>query len=293
MDNHKPVLLKEVIENLNINPDGIYIDATVGAGGHAKEILKKLSKKGQIIALDVDETAVKIANDNLGHYHNVRIYNENFINIPELLKNLGINFINGILFDLGVSNMQLSVPERGFSFQLDGNLDMRMDKNKEINAEYIINKFSYEELVSIFKNYGEERYSKRIAKKIIEKRRFQPIKTTLELANIIKSAVPYSNMKIHPATRVFQALRIYINNELENLDKVLNSIWKLLVKGGRIEVISFHSLEDRIVKQTFNKLKKENILNIITKKPIMPSEIEVRENPRSRSAKLRVAEKII
>jgi 16S rRNA (cytosine1402-N4)-methyltransferase len=288
---HTPVLLKETVELLNVKSDGIYVDATIGMGGHAKPILERLDSGGLLIGIDCDEDAVAITRESLGKYgQKIKVFHGNFIQIRDFLKTLKINTVDGILLDLGVSGLQLTSPERGFSFQLDGRLDMRMDKRNVLTAEHVVNTYPQAELEEIFLRFGEERYTRVISRKIVKRRSLKPFKSTLELADTIKSAVPfYRRDKIHPATRVFQALRIYVNDELDNLQKVMETIPSLLDSSGRIAVISFHSLEDRIVKHSF---KRENICRIVTPKPITPSFEEVNDNPRSRSAKLRVMEKM-
>ena len=288
---HIPVLLNEVLENLNIKEDAIYVDCTLGLGGHSKEILKRLSKKGILIGLEQDENALKIAKDNLSEYSNCYLFNTNFVNLPDVLKELKIEKITGgVLIDLGVSSLQFDTAERGFSFQNDGPLDMRMDKNSEVDAYYVVNKYRENELADVIFNYGEERLARKIARFIVENRLKKPINTTLELANIILRCYPKGKwFKTHPATKTFQALRIEVNKELEVLDKFLCFIPELLGTQSRLSVISFHSLEDRIVKNSF---KSREELRRLKKKPIIPTEDEIKNNPRSRSEKLRVAEKI-
>lgn len=288
---HIPVLLNEVLENLDIKEDAIYVDCTLGLGGHSKEILKRLSSKGKLIGLEQDINALEIAKKNLQEYTNCYLFNTNFINLPNVLKELKIEKITGgVLLDLGVSSLQFDSPERGFSFQNNGPLDMKMDENGEIDAYYVVNKYKENDLADVIYKYGEDRLSRRIAKSIVENRLKKPINTTLELANIILKCYPKGKwFKTHPATKTFQALRIEVNKELEVLDKFLCFIPELLGTQSRLSVISFHSLEDRIVKIFF---KSHEGLRKITKKPITPSEDEIKSNPRSRSSKLRVAEKI-
>lgn len=263
----------------------------MGLGGHSKEILKRLSKKGMLIGLEQDINALEIARKNLQEYTNCYLFNTNFINLPDVLKELKIEKITGgVLLDLGVSSLQFDSPERGFSFQNDGPLDMKMDENGEMDAYYVVNKYKENDLANVIYKYGEDRLSRRIAKSIVENRLKKPINTTLELANIILKCYPKGKwFKTHPATKTFQALRIEVNKELEVLDKFLCFIPELLGTQSRLSVISFHSLEDRIVKIFF---KSHEGLRKITKKPITPSEDEIKSNPRSRSSKLRVAEKI-
>jgi len=289
---HVPVLLNEVIEGLSIKEDGIYVDCTLGLGGHSKEILKRLSDKGLLIGIDQDEEILKQAKDNLKDFKNVLFFNENYTALPEILKKSGIEKITGgVLLDLGVNSLHFDIKERGFSFQNEAPLDMRMDNRSEFTAYDIINHYREEEIADIIYKYGEERFSRRIARKIVEARkRTKSIKTTTELSNIVLSCYPKSKwFKTHPATKTFQALRIEVNKELEVLDKFLRFIPELLCEKVRLSVISFHSLEDRIVKNFFKGCEE---FKIITKKPITPTEDEMRDNPRSRSSKLRVAEKL-
>lgn len=304
---HKSVLLKETIEHLNINPEGIYVDGTLGGGGHSEEILKRLTT-GKLIAIDRDEEAILAAKERLKDYKNVIYIKDNFKNIKEILRNLGIEKVDGILLDLGVSSYQLEEVERGFSYMKDAPLDMRMDKTSPFSAYDVVNRYSEKELERVIREYGEEKWASRIAKFIVEERKKGDIKTTSKLVEIIKKAIPASARRMgpHPAKRTFQAIRIEVNEELKDLDKALEDMVEVLRGKGRIAVITFHSLEDRIVKNTFKKLEnpctcppglpctcgKQPVIKIITKKPILPSKEEVEENPRSRSAKLRVAEKL-
>jgi len=302
---HIPVLLKEVIEILNLEPRKFIVDGTIGDGGHAAEILKKISPGGTLLGIDWDKNTIeKLENDPKLHPNETKIIfiNENYVNLPEILKNQNLGKADGLILDLGFSSTLLEESGRGLSFQKDEPLDMRYYipdkfqisklKIQKLTASEIINKFSEKELADIIYKYSGERFSRRIAKKIIKARRNKKIKTTLELAEIIKSAVPknYKKNRLNPATRTFQALRIYINNELNNLSKVLNNLTFILKPQGRIVIISFHSLEDRIVKQQFKLLEKEGELKILTKKPIEPGEEEIKINARARSAKLRAAE---
>ncbi len=283
---HIPVLLKEAIKYLDVKEKGIYVDATLGFGGHSKEILKR-AKKGLLIGIEWDESALKEAKVNLEKFKNKKLILENFVNLKKILKKLKIEEIDGILFDLGVNLAQLQDSKRGFSFQKEGPLDMRMTEDLDLTASEIVNKWPEKELIRIFKE-NNERFARKIARKIVREREKKPILTTLELANIVKSCYR-KRRKIHPATLVFQALRIEVNKELENLKLVLPQAVDSLKKGGRLVVISFHSGEDRIVK-TF--IKEEKRLINLTKKPIVPTPLEIRKNPRARSAKLRAAEKI-
>lgn len=297
---HISVLLSESIESLNIKGNGKYIDATLGYAGHSSEILRRLEKEGFLFAFDQDEEAVKFSTEKLNKINsNFKIFHTNFKNMKEYIDEK----VDGILFDLGVSSPQLDETERGFSYHNDAPLDMRMDKRQKLTAYDVVNNYNLEKLIKIFYEYGEEKYSRNIAREIIKNR---PINTTLELAEIIKSSVPekYRN-SAHPARKVFQAIRIEVNQELEILEQALLDAFSLLNSGGRISVITFHSLEDRIVKNVFKKLTEEDEVSkklptiktnqkakLITKKPIIPSEKELEKNRRSRSAKLRVIEKI-
>ncbi|MBP3635294.1 MAG: 16S rRNA (cytosine(1402)-N(4))-methyltransferase RsmH [Bacilli bacterium] len=303
---HVSVLLNESIENLNIKEDGIYVDCTLGYAGHSKEILKRI-KEGKLFAFDQDGEAIKYSKKILDQTNgNYEIINSNFAFIKTELNKRGINKVDGILFDLGVSSVQLDSAERGFSYHKDAKLDMRMDLNSPLSAYEVVNNYSYEELTKIFYEYGEEKYSKQIAKAIVKERESKKIETTLELAEIIKKSVPEKYRRnSHPARKVFQAIRIEVNKELEVFEKALNDSIDLLNSGGRICVITFHSLEDRICKLKF---KKESEINSFYKglpeipseykpkikliKKIKPSMDELENNNRSRSAILRVAEKL-
>ena len=303
---HKSVLLEESINSLNIKEDGVYVDATLGYGGHSGEILKRL-KKGKLFAFDQDEYAINYCKDKFKDNGNIEIIKSNFSNMLEELNKMEITKVDGILFDLGVSSVQLDQEERGFSFHKDAKLDMRMDTSKSFSAYNVVNEYSYNDLVRIFREYGEEKYSTSIANKIVKYRENKPIETTLELVDIIKSGMPMKAMReSHPARRVFQAIRIEVNNELGVLQTALEDAIKLLDVGGRISVITFHSLEDKQVKKTFKKYSEidekikglpfipeeyKPILKII-EKGITPSQKELEENNRSRSSRLRVAEKI-
>ncbi|UZQ82083.1 16S rRNA (cytosine(1402)-N(4))-methyltransferase RsmH [Thermoanaerobacter sp. RKWS2] len=304
---HKSVLLKETIEYLNIKPEGIYVDGTLGGGGHSEEILKRLTT-GKLIAIDRDLDAIKASKERIKNYKNVEYINDNFKNIKEILKSLDIDKVDGILLDLGVSSYQLEEVERGFSYMKDAPLDMRMDKNSPFSAYDVVNKYSQQELERVIREYGEEKWASRIAKFIAKEREKGEIKTTFQLVEIIKNAVPASARREgpHPAKRTFQAIRIEVNEELKGLDKAIEDMVEVLRGKGRIAIITFHSLEDRIVKNTFKKLEnpctcphnmpctcgKEPLIKIITKKPVLPSKEEIETNSRSRSAKLRVAEKL-
>ena len=302
--NHYTVMKNEAVDALNCRDGLIYVDCTLGGGGHSELILQRIFPNGRLIAFDVDQDAIDAASERLKNYKNITIVKNSYTNIKKVLQDLGIEKITGgILFDLGASYHQLTKQERGFSFSKEAPLDMRFDKNAQITAYDIVNNYEENELVKIFSEYGEEHFSKRIARAVCSCRRTKPIKTTTELSNIIVSAVPKTNCRIHPATRVFQAIRIEVNQELQNVKNTLNEVLDLLDYGAIISVISFHSLEDRIVKQVFKYHstrchcdKTQMIcscpppaLELVNKKPITASEKELGENPPSRSAKLRVA----
>ena len=306
--NHKSVLLNEVIESLNIKADGYYVDGTLGGGGHALEVVKRL-ESGKLIGIDRDSDAIKAATQRLNDYiNNVIIIRDNYVNIENILKRENIGKVDGIYIDLGVSSYQLDTAERGFTYRFDAPLDMRMDDRNELKASDIVNDYSESELFHIIRDYGEDRFAKNIAKHIVEYRNKKRIETTFELVDIIKASIP---MKIqvtggHPAKRTFQAIRIELNQELEVLTDSLDVMIDLLKPGGRLSVITFHSLEDRIVKQAFKKAESPCVCpkkfpvcvcgnkskgRVITRKAILPSEEELEENSRSKSAKLRVFEK--
>lgn len=312
MFEHKSVLLKECIDNLEIKQNGIYIDCTLGGAGHSKEILKLLDKNGVLIGIDQDSDAINEARNVLNSINGQGkffICKSNFCNLENILSELEIKSVDGILMDLGVSSYQLDEGERGFSYNKEAKLDMRMDKESKLTAEEIVNKYSEFELKKIFFEYGEEKWSARIAKFIIEARAEKHIVTTFDLVDIIKKAIPASARRDgpHPAKRTFQAIRIEVNKELDVLKDTISKATSLLNIGGRLCVITFHSLEDRIVKQVFSHLsrkcncpkelpicicKNSPKYKLITRKPIIPSELELNENNRSRSAKLRVIERI-
>lgn len=306
---HVPVLLNECIEGLNIKEDGIYVDCTLGGAGHSSEIIKKLSSKGRLIGIDQDINALEASKEKLKAYNNVIYVHDNFINIENILSNLGIPKVDGILMDLGVSSYQLDVAERGFSYMHEAPLDMRMNRDNDFSAYDVVNNYSAEEITNVIRNYGEEKFAKRIAQFIVDRRANKPVETTLELVDIIKAAIPakFRRDGPHPAKRTFQAIRIEVNQELQILNKTIEDGVNSLNEEGRMLVITFHSLEDRIVKVKFKDLQdpckcpkefpicacgKKPIVKIMSRKPIVPSMIEVEENPRSRSAKLRVCEKI-
>ena len=307
---HKSVLLDECIESLNIKPDGIYVDGTAGGGGHSFEIAKHLGKNGLLIAIDQDEDAIQAASKRLECYGDrVKIVRNNFSNLADVCRELGIKKIDGLLLDLGVSSYQLDTAERGFSYMADAPLDMRMDKRSALDAYTVVNKYEESELKRIIYEYGEERFAGKIAARIVSARQQFPINTTGELVQIIKSAMPAAMRDggSHPAKRTFQAIRIEVNKELNVIAPAVRSAVELLDGGGRVSIITFHSLEDRIVKQEFARYAKgctcpkdfpvcvcgnKPKLKVITNKPILPSAKEIEENRRSHSAKLRVAEKI-
>ena len=302
---HYTVMLNEAVDALECKDDKIYVDCTLGGGGHSELILKRIQPNGRLIAFDIDDEAIAHSKERLKDYKNLTIVKSSYTNIKEELHKLGIERITGgVILDLGASYHQLTKAERGFSFSKDAPLDMRFDMESDFSAYDVINTYSENDLVRIFSEYGEEHFSKRIAKKIVEARRSKPVRTTKELADIIISATPRVKSYIHPATRVFQAVRIEVNHELKNVNFVLHDILDLLDKGGIISVISFHSLEDRIVKQFFKfesqKCRCNDMIckcpppkiELVNRKPIMASEKEILENPPSRSAKLRVARAI-
>lgn len=301
---HYTVMKSEAVDALECKNGLIYVDCTLGGGGHSEVILKKISPDGKLIAFDIDDEAIKAASERLKSYKNLTIVKSSYANIKEELHKLGIEKITGgVLFDLGASYHQLTKAERGFSFSKDAPLDMRFDMSADFSAYDVVNNYKEDELVQIFSEYGEERFSKRIAKAIVETRRIKKIETTKELADIIVNCTPKVKSSIHPATRVFQAIRIEVNHELQNVKNTLNDVLDLLSFGAIISVISFHSLEDRIVKHLFKYHSQRchcdknqmicncppPILELVNKKPIMASDKEIGENPPSRSAKLRIA----
>ncbi|MEZ7726355.1 16S rRNA (cytosine(1402)-N(4))-methyltransferase RsmH [Gemella sanguinis] len=307
MFKHYSVLLEEAVEGLNIKEDGIYVDCTLGGAGHSLEILKKLTT-GKLYAFDQDNVALENAKIKLSEYADKVVFiKSNFENLKEKLAEQNVYEVDGVLYDLGVSSPQLDTPERGFSYNYDTRLDMRMDTDASISAYEVVNEYSYHDLVRIFYRYGEEKFSKQIARNIEKKRELAPIETTFQLVDIIKESIPAAKRRTggHPAKRVFQAIRIAVNNELSVFENSLEQAIDIVKVGGRISVITFHSLEDRICKQIFNSYAKnkeipKNLpilpneslskLKLITRKPICPSDKELEENNRSRSAKLRVAE---
>lgn len=304
---HKPVMLTECIEGLKIDPSGIYVDGTLGGAGHSKEILQKLSNQGMLIGIDRDEEALEAARDNLKGFPNVRYVHDNHDNIKDILEQLHINKVDGILLDLGVSSYQLDERNRGFSYLGENVLDMRMDKTQELTAEKVINNYSEQELANLIYEYGEEKFSRQIARNICKEREEHSIRTTKELTKIIENSIPKSKQKEgHPAKRTFQAIRIEVNNEIEPLYQTIKDCIACLKEGGRLCVITFHSLEDRAVKNAFVEAKgkctcpndlpycvcgAKSLGKIITKKPIVATIKELEENSRSKSAKLRIFEK--
>lgn len=289
---HIPALLNEVIEYLNLKENKLIVDCTIGEGGHAKKILEGLGSSGILLGIDQDQDALVAARERLVPFgKRVDLIWGNFINLEKILREKEMGKVGGILFDLGVSSLQLNRKERGFSFLREGPLDMRMNKAQRINTSHLINKTSYKELQNILYEFGEERWAKRITRAIVREREKTPVTTTTQLARIIERAVPYRG-RIHPATRTFLALRLRINGELENLREALPPTVDSLKKKGRICIISYHSLEDRIVKNSFKDFAHQGKLKILTKKPVTPTIEEIRANPRSRSAKLRVGERI-
>ena len=306
---HKPVLLQECLDALAIRPDGVYVDGTLGRAGHSLEIVRRLTEGGRLIGIDRDQTAIDAAQERLAPYlDRVTLVHSNFDRVGDILADLHISGVDGMLFDLGVSSPQLDDGQRGFSYMTDAPLDMRMNGEDTRDARQIVNTWSYEELKRILYDYGEERFAPRIAAAICRRREQAPIETTLELVDVIKSAMPASALreKQHPAKRSFQAIRIAVNDELGELPPMLDAAEKNLKSGGRLAVITFHSLEDRIVKKKLQELAQGCIcppefpvcvcgrkpkVKLITRKPIVSNEEELAENPRARSAKLRVAEK--
>lgn len=282
---HKPILVQEITENLILNKDGIYVDATVGLGGHAKEFLKHLSSKAKIFAFDKDSDAIEIARKNINDPR-VKFVNKSYAEIKQ-----EVNQIDGILFDFGVSSLQLDNPKKGFSFRFDGPLDMRFDNKQELTAEKIVNEYNIDKLEKIIKEYGEDRNYKKIARAIVENRRKEKITTTTQLKNLIEKSVAKSG-KINPATKTFQALRIEVNDELKSVEQGIDSAKNLIKIDGIIAVITFHSLEDRIVKNKFRDLKKTRNWQLINKKVITASRDEIANNPRSKSAKLRIIQRV-
>ncbi len=305
---HTPVLLRETIEGLRIQPEGTYVDCTLGGGGHSSVILGKLNDQGRLIGIDQDGAAVAAAGERLKGFTNVTIVRDNYCNVKQVLDGLGIQSVNGFLLDLGVSSYQLDTPERGFSYKSDAPLDMRMDDRGAMTAADIVNNYSQSDLTRVIRTYGEEKFAANIARHITAAREGGPIKTTGQLVEIIRAAIPMRVQKTmgHPAKQTFQAIRIELNRELAVLSDTLETMIDLLAPGGRICVITFHSLEDRIVKNIFKDAQdpctcppdfprcvcgKVSKGRIVTKKPLIPAEEEIRSNPRAKSSKLRIFEK--
>lgn len=292
---HTPVMLREVVDYLHLGPGKVIVDATIGTGGHTNTILEHIMPGGKLIGIDRDEESLAVARQRLSGYSGACefIYG-NFVDLDTILTNLNIDRIDGILFDLGISSYQLENPARGFSFQSDGPLDMRLDRNSYISASDLVNNLNEEEISAMLWTFGQERWHNRIARFLVEERTRHAITTTRQLSDIVVRAIPpkYRHYRIHPATRTFQAVRIAVNRELETIGTAIDKAVEFLDKSGRICVISFHSLEDRIAKFSFRKFAAEGLIKIITPKPLTPQEEETAGNPLSRSSKLRVAEKL-
>ena len=294
---HVPVMLQEVLDYLRPAPGQIIVDATLGTGGHAIEILKRIIPQGKLIGIDRDENSLTICRQRLMEFKdNFEFVHGNFSDLDQILGNLGIEKIDGIVFDLGISSYQLHDAQRGFSFQEEGPLDMRLDKSSYICAYDLVNNLNENEISAMLWNFGQERWHNRIAHLLVQERRNEPISTTKQLANLVMRAIPHryrrSYYRIHPATRTFQAVRIAVNRELEILEDTIKKAVDILKKQARICVISFHSLEDRAIKHTFRALKADGLIDIITAKPLTPGSSEIEVNPSSRSSKFRVAERI-
>ncbi len=306
---HKSVLLDEVIEGLSVKADGVYVDGTLGGAGHAKEVCKRLGEHGRFVGIDQDADAIKVSTERLQEFGNkVKIVRSNYSDMISVLRELHIDKVNGILLDLGVSSFQLDTAERGFSYRMDAPLDMRMDNRQELSAAVVVNEYTESELFHIIKNYGEDKFAKNIAKHIVMERQKEPILTTGRLAEIVDMSIPMKMKKQggHPAKRTFQAIRIEVNHELDVLEQNISDMIDCLDIGGRLCIITFHSLEDRIVKKAFKKAENPctcppnfpvcvcgNVSKgkVISRKPILPGEGEMESNPRSKSAKLRIFER--
>jgi len=294
---HTPVMLNEVLSYLNLSPGKVIVDATVGTAGHSKAILERITPGGRLIGIDRDEESLSIARERLGNFSgSFDLVHGNFIDIDAILNNLDIKKVDGMLFDLGISSFQLDDPKRGFSFQNEGPLDMRLDRTSYISAYDLVNNLNEEELSSILWTFGQERWHNRIARILVHERQRQPIATTSQLSNIVLQAIPYRYRhryyRIHPATRTFQAVRIAVNRELETLEQAIGKTLDFLGEKARVCIISFHSLEDRVVKLSFRKFASEGLADIVTPKPQGPGQEEIGINPSSRSAKLRVMERL-
>jgi len=292
---HIPVMPDEIIEYLNLSPGKVIVDATLGTGGHSLKILERICPNGRLICIDRDQESLAVAKERLSSYSaNCEFAHGNFVDLDKILGDLNINGVDGVLFDLGISSVQLDNPDRGFSFQYEGPLDMRLDRNSYISAYDLVNNLNEDELSELLWNFGQERWHNRIASSLVKERQKHPISTTSELSNIVVKAIPYKyrHSRIHAATRTFQAVRIAVNRELETLQTAIDKAIALLNQSGRICVISFHSLEDRIVKFSFRNFASKGLVNIITPKPLTPTEAEISKNYLSRSAKLRAAERL-
>lgn len=294
---HIPVMLREVIDYLDPGPGDIIVDATLGTGGHSIEILKRISPGGQLIGIDRDENSLAVCRKRFAEFTgSYELVHANFADLDMALEKLGIDGIDGIVFDLGISTYQLKDAQRGFSFQSEGPLDMRMDQDSYISAYDLVNNLNESEISNMLWSFGQERWHRRIARLLVQERKAQPIATTFQLAGLVMRAIPHryrrGYYRIHPATRTFQAVRIAVNRELEILEGSLKKAVAILKKGAKICVISFHSLEDRVVKHTFRALKAEGLIDIVTAKPMTPIAGELEENPASRSSKFRVAERV-
>ena len=292
---HIPVMVNEVLDYLKLSPGMTIVDATIGTGGHAEAILARIMPAGKLIGIDRDRQSLEISRERLRSFtHACEFVHGNFADIDTVLQSLNIKKIDGILFDLGVSSFQLEDPQRGFSFQYEGPLDMRLDRNSYISAYDLVNNLNEEEFSTLLWNFGQERWHNRIARLLVRERERHPIATTQELADIVIKAIPYRyrHYRIHPATRTFQAVRIAVNRELETLGTAIDKVIELLNQTARICVLSFHSLEDRVVKLNCRKSAAEERIRIITQKPLTPTQEEMKDNPSSRSAKLRVAERL-
>jgi len=292
---HTPVMLTEVLGYLQASPGKVIVDATVGTGGHSGKILESLVPSGKLICIDRDEETLRVARKRFGEFADAcEFVYGNFGDIDSILSKLGIRGVDGMIFDLGISSYQLASPERGFSFQAEGPLDMRLDRNSYISAYDLVNNLNEEEISTMLRNFGQERWHHRIARLLVRERQQHPIATTSQLSEIVMRAIPYKHRyyRIHPATRTFQAVRIAVNREIETLESALNKAVGFLNKGARICVISFHSLEDRVVKFRFREYASKGMVKILTPKPLTPSGEEVVHNPSSRSSKLRVAERL-
>ncbi len=294
---HNPVMSKEVLDGLSLAPGKTIVDATVGTAGHSEQIIEKILPAGKLVCIDRDKESLEVARKRLLRFSNSTVFiHGNFSDLEKILNHEGIKKIDGILFDLGISSFQLDNAERGFTFQQDGPLDMRLDRDSYISAYDLVNNLHEDEISHLLWNFGQERWHRRIARVLVEQRQKSPISTTAQLADMVDRAIPYryrrGYRKIHPATRTFQAIRIAVNRELEALETAINQAIGILTKKSRICVISFHSLEDRIAKHSFRKAAHTGLVKIITPKPATPLWSEIESNPRSRSAKLRVAERI-